>query len=73
MKKKPKLPLAKPNARDWDVRLIGAEGRFATSLRRRRGKQLLYPNPVVEKELGVAATTRGWETILKIGELLETR
>jgi hypothetical protein len=34
------------------------------------GRGILYPNEVVEKHFGVAATTRGWNTITAIGELL---
>ena len=39
---------------------------------RRPGKKNLYPNAVVEKQLGVPATTRNWNTFVKIGQLLET-
>jgi uncharacterized protein (DUF1697 family) len=30
----------------------------------------LYPNQVIEKEFGVATTTRSWNTILKVAEIL---
>jgi hypothetical protein len=32
----------------------------------------LYPNEVVEKQLGVSATTRGWDTLAAICDLLRT-
>ena len=67
----PRLPLDAPEGRDWKVRVIAARGCFVTSLTRRMEGPLLYPNEVVEKRLGVAATTRGWPTFLKIREALE--
>jgi hypothetical protein len=30
----------------------------------------VYPNEVVEKNLGVAGTTRNWKTILKVHDAL---
>jgi hypothetical protein len=33
---------------------------------------MLYPNAVVEQELGIAATTRTWDTFSKIHRLLES-
>ncbi len=41
------------------------------SLCRRMGKAMVYPNEVVEKELAISATTRSWDTISKIREILE--
>jgi uncharacterized protein (DUF1697 family) len=50
--------------------VVGLRGKFVLSLWRRTGKALLYPNEVVEKELAVAATTRNWDTVLKIDRIL---
>ena len=66
----PKLPLDAPAGRDWQVRVIAVHRIFLVSLARRVGTKLLYPNEVVERQLGVAATTRNWSTILKLHEAL---
>jgi uncharacterized protein (DUF1697 family) len=66
----PRLPLWAPEGRDWQVGLVSIQGCFVASLTRRTGARLLYPNELVEKQLGVAATTRGWPTILKIQQAL---
>lgn len=65
----PKLPLATPYGRDWQVRLIAIEGggRFVLSeWRRTDSPRLLYPNEVVERKFKLPATTRAWDTIEKI-------
>lgn len=67
----PPLPIEKPAGRDWQVKLIAFEGRFAFSLHRRLGRTLVYPNEVVEKSLRVAATTRNWNTIAAVCKLLK--
>lgn len=70
----PKLPLTVPNGRDWQVRLTAIEGggRFVISeWRRTDSLRLLYPNEVVEREFGMPATTRAWDTIEKIKATLE--
>jgi len=67
----PPLPLLQPAGRAWQVKVVALRGRFAVSLWRRVGKRLIYPNEVVEKELAVPATTRGWETLLKIRDRLD--
>jgi len=46
------------------------EGSFALGQYRRVGGSL-FPNQVVEKALGVRATTRWWETIVKVAQLIE--
>ena len=69
-RKLPGLPLLKPEGPTWEVQLLAVQGRFALSLWRRRGQAILYPNLVVEKYLDVRATTRGWDTVLKIRDLL---
>ncbi len=64
----PNLPLFQPTGK-WEVTVIGVSGRCVLSLRRDLGRKI-YPNPLVEKAFGVPATTRNWNTILKIRELL---
>jgi uncharacterized protein (DUF1697 family) len=69
----PALPLATPEGKAWSVRLDRVEGGFALGLWRRRPHGFVYPNSVVEDALGVPATTRGWETFLRVASVLEGR
>lgn len=66
----PRLPLRVPDAKEWQVEVFDVPGRLALSRMRRVGKRILYPNEVVEKQLGVKATTRGWPTFLRIRDAL---
>lgn len=62
----PVLPIERPES-DWEVRVAAVEGPFVLSLDRKRGeRRRFYPNEVVERALGVPATTRGWDTIKKV-------
>lgn len=67
----PRLPLSRPEGDDWQVRVVAVSGKFAVSLLRRLGRTILYPNEVVEKSFGVPATTRNWNTIEAIRDILE--
>jgi uncharacterized protein (DUF1697 family) len=69
--RRPRLPLDYPNTPDWGVRLVRIAGRFVLSLYRRRASRSVYPNEVVEKVCGVAATTRGWNTVVTLCAALE--
>jgi uncharacterized protein (DUF1697 family) len=66
----PRFPLLEPAGGEWEVKILGVSGRFAPSLHRRVARGRFYPNEVVEKRLGVAATTRNWNTIVSIAGLL---
>ncbi len=70
--KLPPLPIHQPAGAGWQVKVIGVTGRFALSLARRLGKTILYPNEVVEKRFGLSATTRNWNTIKAICEVLKS-
>jgi len=65
---KPPLPIDQPAGEKWEVRVVAITGRFALSVRR-LGQT--YSNPVIEKQLGVPATTRNWNTIESICKILE--
>ena len=67
----PLLPISQPAGDKWQVKVIGVPGRFALSLYRRLGRTAVYPNEVVEKHLGVSATTRNWNTISTICDILK--
>lgn len=70
-KSQPKLPLAVPAGKAWSVRFDRVVGSFALGLCRRRPRGFVFPNQVVEKALGVQATTRWWETLERVAEILE--
>jgi len=71
LREPPDLPVDQPKG-TWGVRVIAVEGRFAMSLwRRLEGETMVYPNAVVEKKFGVAATTRSWNTMEAVGKILE--
>ena len=67
---KPQLPIEQPTGDQWEVRIVAVLGRFALSVRR-LGQT--YSNAVVEKYLAIPATTRSWNTIEAIREVLERR
>ena len=65
---KPPLPIEYPAGNNWEVRIVTVTGRFALSIRR-RGQT--YSNAVVEKQFGLPATKRNWNTIEAICRILE--
>lgn len=65
----PPLPFERPQGEGWQVRLAAVEPWYAVSLRRGHGAGVVYPN-LVERELGVRATTRGWPTILRVAKAI---
>jgi uncharacterized protein (DUF1697 family) len=67
----PRLPLSKPDGDGWLVKIVDVSGRYALTLRKRLAQGKLYSNEVVEKTLGVAATTRNWNTMTAICKVLE--
>lgn len=67
----PRLPLEKLAGNKWEVRVIKITGQFAFSLWRRVGRAAVYPNAVVEKHFAIPSTTRSWDTISAIGDILK--
>ena len=67
----PPFPIHRPAGDEWQVKVIGMHGRFALSLHRRLGRTLVYPNEVVEKHFGGSATTRNWNTLSSICDILK--
>ena len=65
----PSLPLSLPSNDDWLLKIIAIQGRFVLGLYRRQMKAITYLAKV-EKIFGVAATTRNWNTIQKIVQIL---
>ncbi len=68
----PQLPICQPAGDRWQVKIVEVTNKFALSLWRRQGSSLIYPNEVVEKTFGVPATTRNWNTIATICEILSS-
>ncbi len=69
-KSRPKLPIAKPADKGWCVRFDRLDGAFALGLWHRRPGGFVFPNQIVEAALGVAATTRWWETLERVAQIL---
>ena len=65
LRTRPRLPLERPAGKPWEVRVIKVTGRYVLSLCR-PGRAGVYPNEVVERDLGATATTRAWSTIVTI-------
>src|SRR5437588_5078370 len=65
----PPLPLNLPSDDDWLLKIIAIQDRFVLGLYRRQMKAIGYLGKI-EKKFGVAATTRSWNTILKVVQIL---
>jgi uncharacterized protein (DUF1697 family) len=65
----PSLPLCLPSDGDWLLKVIAIQGRFVLGLYRRQMKAISYLGKI-EKLLGVPATTRNWNTIQKVVQIL---
>jgi uncharacterized protein (DUF1697 family) len=65
----PPLPLSLPSDDDWLLKIIAIQDRFVLGLYRREMKAISYLGKI-EKKFGVAATTRNWNTIQKVAQIL---
>jgi len=65
----PALPLSLPSENDWLLKIVAIQNRFVLGLYRRHMKAISYLGKV-EKLLGVPATNRNWNTILKVARVL---
>jgi uncharacterized protein (DUF1697 family) len=65
----PALPLCLPSDNDWLVKVLAIQNRFVLGLYLREMKAIGYLGKI-EKQLGVAVTTRSWNTIQKIAQVL---
>jgi uncharacterized protein (DUF1697 family) len=66
----PPLPLIHPANDKWQVKVVAVSGRFVASIWRRRPGTPIYPNAVIERQLGVA-TTRNWNTVEAILKIVQ--
>jgi len=71
-RKLPDFPFDYPSREAWEVKVIGVSERFALSYWRRLGRGFVEPNGVIEKQFGVLSTTRNWNTMCAICDLLKT-
>jgi uncharacterized protein (DUF1697 family) len=69
LRKKPTLPLTLPTDTDWLVKIIAIEGQFVLGLYRREIKSISYLGKI-EKQFGIPATNRNWNTIEKVVKIL---
>ena len=65
----PPLPLSLPSDNDWLLKIIAIQDRFVLGLYRRQMKAISHLSKI-EKRLGVAVTTRNWNTIQKVVRIL---
>jgi len=71
IRKPPPLPLCLPSDSDWLAKIIAIQGRFVLGTYRREMKAIGYLGKL-EKQLGVPATNRNWNTIKKVVQVLQT-
>jgi uncharacterized protein (DUF1697 family) len=68
--KLPDLPIYAPSKDKWEIKVMRVIGTAVLCLRRRLKDGRLYPNQVVEKQFGIPATTRSWNTIERVAKIL---
>src|SRR5215813_4221357 len=67
----PALPLCLPSENDWLLKIIAIQNKFVVGLYRRQRNAISYLGKI-EKLLGIPATNRNWNTILKVAKILES-
>jgi uncharacterized protein (DUF1697 family) len=71
LRQKPALPITLPTEGDWLVKIIAIQGRFVLGVYRREMKAISYLGKI-EKQFGVPATNRNWNTIEKVVKILRS-
>jgi uncharacterized protein (DUF1697 family) len=66
----PPLPHCLPSNNDWLLKIVAISNRFVLGIYRREMKAIGYLGKI-EKILGVPATTRSWNTIQKVVNILQ--
>ena len=67
----PAMPFGIPSNDDWYVRIIGRKNEFVFGVYRRHMKTISYLGRI-DKALGVPVTTRNWNTIGAVVQVLKT-
>src|SRR3954465_4563436 len=70
LSKPPPLPLSLPSSDDWMAKVIAIQGRFVLGVYRREMKAIGYLGKI-EKQFGVPATNRNWNTLEKVVKILQ--
>jgi hypothetical protein len=65
----PVLPLRLPSSGKWLLQILARDGRFVLGLYRRHMKTIGYLG-TLDRIFGVPVTTRNWNTIVAISEVL---
>jgi len=65
----PPVPLCLPSESEWLLKVIAIRDRFVLGLYYRQMKAISYLSKI-EKQLGVPVTTRNWNTLEKVTQLL---
>ena len=65
------LPLRHPDDHRWETQVVRAQGRYVCVLTRRLGPHPVNSNILIEKRLGLSATTRNWNTVVRVIKALE--
>jgi uncharacterized protein (DUF1697 family) len=71
-RRKISLPMAVPESGEWFVRIMGSKNRLLFGVYRRRMKTIGYLGEL-DKLFGARATTRSWNTILSVLQILRAR
>jgi uncharacterized protein (DUF1697 family) len=70
VRKAPTLPLFLPSEDSWLAKVIAIQGRFVLGVYRREMKAIGYLGKI-EKNFGVPATNRNWNTLEKVVKVLK--
>jgi uncharacterized protein (DUF1697 family) len=66
------LPFALPAEGEWLVRIVASRDRFVFGMYRRHMKTIGYLGQI-DRQFGAAATTRNWNTIMNVVQVLKSR
>lgn len=69
LRKRPPLPMVFPSDTDWVAKIIAIQGRFVLGIYRRQMNAIGYLGKL-EKQLGIPATNRNWNTMEKVVKIL---
>ena len=66
----PSTPLSLPSGGNWSLKILAMKDRFVLGLYRREMKAIRYLGQL-DKVFGVPATTRNWNTITAVADILQ--
>jgi uncharacterized protein (DUF1697 family) len=71
LRPKPALPITLPAEGDWLVKIVAIQGQFVLGLYKREMKAISYLGKI-EKQFGIPATNRNWNTMEKVVKILRS-